>query len=377
MNFEFSAEQTQLRASLRAYLAAHNNFDQRMAASRSEAGWNPALWDDLAGRLGILGAALPVEAGGLGGTAVDRMIILEELGESLALTPYIDTVAIAGDILAATGNHADLLRGIVRGQVRIAFAWNEPDGRYRYDHVRTRAETDTSGWRLNGVKSVVVGAPWATHFLVSARVAGGEADADGVALFLVARDAPGITMTSYATIDGGRAADLRFDRVVLGPAALVGTAGGALPLIERAGDVAIAAIGAEAVGVLRRLLQDTIDYCRQRRQFGQPLADFQVLQHRMVDMFLQLELATSAVYLVTLCLNADAAARARAASTAKVTIANACCFVGESAVQLHGGMGMTDELPLGYYFKRATMIASEFGSADYHLGRYARLMRAA
>lgn len=377
MDFNFSEEQDQLRASLRGYLAAHHRFADRLTASRSDAGWDAGQWDDLAQRLGILGAALPELGGGLGGTAVDTMVIMEELGESLAPSPYLETVVIAGGLLAGAGKREPELAAIVDGTARYAFAWSEPTGRYGYRHVTTRATRSDQGWTLTGVKSVVTAAPWATHLIVTARTGGGADDADGISLFLVEAGAAGVTMTAYPTIDGRRAADIGFDAVELPATALLGAVGEALPLVEKIGDAAIAAIGAEAVGVMRRLLQDTIDYTRQRRQFGQPIAEFQALQHRMVDMFMQLELATSAVYLATLRLDDDPVERAKAASAAKVTIGNACRFVGQNAVQLHGGMGMTDELPVGHFFKRATVIESEFGSTDYHLARYAMLSRAA
>lgn len=376
MDFTFTEEQGQLRASLRGYLTAHHGLADRLTASRSEAGWDARQWDDFAERLGILGAALPERAGGLGGSPVDTMVIMEELGESLSPAPYLETVVVAGGLLAGAGERDSELAAIALGTARYAFAWAEPSGRYGYRHVTTRANRSEHGWTLSGFKSVVTAAPWATHLIVTARTDGAVDDPDGISLFLVEAGQPGVTMSAYPTIDGRRAADISFEAVALPDIALLGDVGEALPLVEKIGDAAIAAIGAEAVGVMRRLLQDTIDYSRQRRQFGQPIAEFQALQHRMVDMFMQLEMATSAVYLATLHLDDDPVERAKAASAAKVTIGNACRFVGQNAVQLHGGMGMTDELPVGHFFKRATVIESELGSTDYHLARYAELSRA-
>lgn len=377
MNFSFTDEQAQLRDSLKAYLAAHNSFEARTAASRTEPGWRETLWRGLADTLGILGATLPESGGGLGGGAIDAMVIMEELGSSLVVEPYLETALIAGGLLAAAGGRDVELRAIAAGDARYAFAWAEPQGRYRYRHVVTRAEREGDGWRLNGYKSVVTAAPWANQLLVTARTCGADTDEHGISLFLIDPAAAGVTLKSYPTIDGRRAADIVFDDVRLDTGALVGTADDALPLIEWIGDVAIAAMGAEAIGVMRKLLQDTIEYTKQRRQFGQTISNFQVLQHRMVDMFMQLELATSAVYLATLNLDGDPAVRARAASAAKVSVGNACRFIGQSAVQLHGGMGMTDELAIGHYFKRTVVIEGEFGTADHHLARFAALSNAA
>lgn len=374
MDFNLTSEQEQLRDSLRAFLADRNDFETRTKVSRSEPGWRESLWRAFADELGILGAPLPESAGGLNGDAVDTMVIMEELGGSLVIEPYLESVVIAGGLL--TGRDADLAR-IVTGDARFAFAWAEASSRYRFESVATKAERDGDGWRLSGGKAVVMAAPWATDLIVTARTAGVPGDKGGVSLFLVDPKAAGVTLTAYPTIDGRQAADIRFDGVKLSADMLIGPEHEALPLIEKVGDAAIAAMAAEAVGVMRRLVQDTIDYTRQRRQFGQPISSFQALQHRMVDMYMQLELATSAVYLATLSLDADPVERARAASTAKVAVGNALRFVGQNAVQLHGGMGMTDELAVGHYFKRATVIESEFGSVDYHLARYVALGKAA
>lgn len=373
MDFSFTDEQRQLRDSVRAFLAQRYPFEARRAASRSEAGWRPEIWQALADELGVLALPLPTDDGGLDGDPVATMILMEEFGESLLIEPFLETVVVGGGLLRAAGGEVAEaeLREIAAGRSRIALAWAEPTSRFRFDDVATSAVRDGNGWRLDGAKAVVTAAPWATRLLVTARTG------EGLSLFLVDPDTQGVILSPYPTIDGRRAADIRFEGAALPATALVGPEGGALPLIEAAGDAVIAAIGAEAVGVMRRLLADTIAYTRQRRQFGQAIADFQVLQHRMVDMFMQIEMATSAVYLATLKLGAEPAERARAASAAKVTIGRASRFVGQNAVQLHGGMGMTDELAIGHYFKRATVIETEFGSADYHLDRFAKLSRAA
>ncbi|GGE00308.1 acyl-CoA dehydrogenase short-chain specific [Polymorphobacter glacialis] len=362
MDFSLSGEQQQLRDSVRGWLKSHHGFEHRRAISRSESGWDAATWTAFADDLGILSLAdiaVPHDA-------VTVMVVMEELGEALITVPFLETVVTGAAVLRAAGGEAAqaLSDGIIAGDVRLALAWAEPDTRYGWQPRTTRAVREGNGWRLDGLKSVVVGAPWATHLIVSALTD------TGTSLFVVAPDAIGVSLMSYPTIDGRRAADVRFEGVVLSGDALLGEEGAALPVLERVGDISIAAMGAEAVGVMRRMLADTIEYTGQRKQFGQPIASFQVLQHRMVDMFMQIEMATSAVYLATLRLEAEPAERARAASVAKVTIGEACRFVGQNAVQLHGGMGMTDDAAVSHYFKRATVIEGEFGTTDHHVERF-------
>jgi alkylation response protein AidB-like acyl-CoA dehydrogenase len=361
MDFSLSDEQVQLQGSVRSYLRDHYAFDRRRAASRSAAGWDPDTWAAFADQLGILSLAVPVEPG----DPVDMMVVMEELGAALVNEPYLETMIGAGLLhVAGGGQFAALLEGIVAGQARLALAWAEPGTRGSWEARATRAMLERSGWRITGRKSVVVGAPWATHLLVSA------ASPRGTSLFVAPADTPGLRQHAYPTIDGRRAADVDLD-VLLPPDALVGVEGGELPLLEAAGDAAVAAMGAEAIGVMRRMLDDTIAFTKERHQFGQPISAFQVLQHRMVDMLMHIEMARSAVLLATLKLGATAAERARATSIAKVTVNEACRFVGQNAIQLHGGMGMTDEMPIAHYFKRTTVIEAEFGSNDAHLVRFA------
>ena len=364
MDFTLTDEQQQLRASLRAYLRDHYSFERRRAATRSVQGWDTETWADLAGRLGILSLARPDTAP----DPVDLMIVMEELGEALVIEPFLETVVTGAALLRAAGGEGAraLLDGIVAGEVRLALAWAEQETRYSWEPRGTVAKPKGEEWCLDGFKSVVVGAPWATHLIVSA------AGPRGASLFVVPPDAPGVAITAYPTIDGRRAADIAFDGVILPGTALLGVEGEALPLLEQTGDATISAISAEAVGIMRRMLQDTIDYTKQRQQFGQPISGFQALQHRMVDMYMQIEMASSAVYLGTLKLNAAPAERVQAASVAKTIVGEACRFVGQNAVQLHGGIGMTDDLAVGHYFKRATVIEGEFGTVDHHVDRFMR-----
>lgn len=374
MNFEYSEDQRLLQNMLGQFLSQRYGFAERVAASRSGIGYRPEIWSAFADELGLLGATVSSERGGLGGGAVEQMIVMEELGRALVLEPVAETLFQCGWLLEkAGGPSAQIAADIVSGRVRLALAAGEPQMRYDYADIATTAVRTDAGWKLSGQKAVVIGAPWASHLIVAARTSGAIGDAAGISLFLTPADAAGLAMHPYPTIDGRRAADIILTDVVLAPEALVGSEGGGLDLLEELRDRAIAAQAAEAAGLLDRLLLDTVAYCQQRQQFGQPIASFQVLQHRMVDMYMHVELTRAAALLATLKLDAATDERARAASSAKATLAEACRFVGQNAVQLHGGMGMTDELPIGHYFKRATQIEGEFGTADWHLARRARL----
>jgi pimeloyl-CoA dehydrogenase small subunit len=371
MDFSFTEEQSMLRDTVASYLADHYSFDQRRAMLAKEPGWSPAIWKAFAEELGILGAPFSEELGGLGGGPVENMIVMQEMGKALVVEPYLGTVVIGGGFLKHSGHaNAEALIGqIIAGETIFAFAYAEPQGRYNLADLKTTAKKEGAGYVLNGMKAVVIGAPYATHLIVTARTGGGQRDATGISVFIVEKGAAGVTTRDYPTVDGFRASEVTFENVKLGADALVGPEGHALPLIEKVVDEAIAATCAEACGVLSKLHEGTLEYTRQRKQFGQPISAFQVLQHRMVDMFIQVEQAVSMTYMATIKLSDDKE-RTKAAAAAKVQIGKACKFVGQNAIQLHGGMGMTDEMAIGHYFKRATMIESAFGSTDHHLARY-------
>ena len=371
MDFSFTEEQSMLRDTVASYLADTYDFDKRRAVVTKEPGWRPEVWKAFAEELGILGAPFAEELGGLGGGVTENMIVMEEFGKHLVVEPYLGTVVIGGGFLKHSGHAAasDLIGRIISGEVVMAFAYAEPQGRYNLADLKTTAKKDGSGWTLNGHKAVVIGAPWATHLIVTARTGGGQRDAQGVSVFLVEKSAAGVSTRDYPTVDGLRASEVTFENVSLPAEALIGPEGQALPLVERVVEEAVVATCAEACGVLRKLHEGTVEYTKQRKQFGQPISSFQVLQHRMVDMFIQLEQSISMTYMATIKLS-DEAERAKAAAAAKVQIGKACRFVGQNAIQLHGGMGMTDEMAIGHYFKRATMIESAFGSTDHFLTRY-------
>jgi alkylation response protein AidB-like acyl-CoA dehydrogenase len=379
MDFTFSDEQQLLRDGLTRFLSTRYDVERSRAAARTGAGWQPEIWRGFAEELGILGAALPEEVGGIGGGAVEIMIIAEALGHALVIEPFVDTVVVAGGLLQRAGGTAAtaLLEGIVDGSAIVALAATEPTSGDRWSDVSTSARRDGDAWALDGAKIVALNAPLATHLLVTARTSGERTDTAGISLFLVdlAAQPAGLTLHPYRTVDDRRAADVELTGVRLPADALIGDLGEAWPSLERARDDGAAAVCAEAVGCLRRVLADTVDYCKQRRQFGQPIGSFQALQHRLVDMYMELQQAVAAAHLAALKRDEEPAVRARAVSAAKATVGRAARFIGQNAVQLHGGMGMTEELAVGHYFKRLTAVQAEFGSTDAHVARYAALTR--
>jgi pimeloyl-CoA dehydrogenase small subunit len=375
MDFNFTSEQDQLRDTVAKLVAQKYDFDTRRKVAKSEAGWRPEMWSQFA-ELGLLGASFTEAEGGFGSGPIEAMIISEEFGKGLVIEPYLQTVVIGGNFFRHGGTDAqkeEHIAGIIGGETRFAFAYSEPKSRFDLHDVSTTAKKDGAGFTLNGHKAVVIGAPFATHLIVTARTAGGQRDANGVTVFLVAKNAKGVSTRDYPTVDGLRASEVYFENVSVGADAVIGKVDAGLPLVESVVDNAIAALCAEAVGCFKVLNEATITYAKQRKQFGQPIANFQVLQHRMVDMFMAAEQATSMTYMVTLKLDEADKARKLAASAAKVQIGKSGKLISQDAVQIHGGMGMTDELNVGHYFKRVTMIESQFGNTDWHLRRYTEL----
>ncbi|MCV7345569.1 acyl-CoA dehydrogenase family protein [Mycolicibacterium rhodesiae] len=377
MDFNLNKEQELLRDGLAKFLATRYDLEKSRTAAKIGPGWQPEIWRGLADNLGILGAAFPESVGGIGGGPVEIMVIAEELGRALVIEPFVDTVVVAGGLLQRADHRcaAALLARIADGSAIVVLAGTEPDNGAHA--MSTTAVRTGDEWVITGDKIVVTAAPLATHLLITARTSGETTDAHGVSLFLTEFDPasppPGVEVHGYRTIDDRRGADLTFDGLRLpADALLTEDAAGSL---ARARDEGAAAVCAEAVGSMRKVLSDTVEYCKQRQQFGQPIGTFQVLQHRMVDMYMELEQSVAAVYLAMLNLDAEPQVRARAVSAAKATIGRAARFIGQNAVQLHGGMGMTEELAIGHYFKRLTALQYEFGSTDEHRARYAKLTR--
>jgi alkylation response protein AidB-like acyl-CoA dehydrogenase len=378
MDFNFSDEQVLLRDSLRAFLRARHPADVRHVPEHGSSSRRPDIWWGFAEELGILGAAVGGERGGLGGGPVEHMIIMEEIGRALVREPYLETIVIGAGILSRCGGEtaAQTLTAALAGELLLAYAWAEPGMGIDLRAVATAAARDAGSWRLTGRKSIVTAAPWASHLLVLARIAGEAGSGEGLSLFLVEKSLPGVRCTDFMTLDGRWASEVSFEDVRV-PAAMHLTDGDAYPIALEIADRAIAACCAEAVGIMTRLHEDTIAYIKQRRQFGTALSAFQVLRHRIADMLIQLEMATSGIYLATLSLSEPADQRALAVASAKVVVDDAGRFIGQNAIQLHGGMGMTDELAIGHYVKRLMTIGTDFGGADLHVVRYAELQRLA
>jgi alkylation response protein AidB-like acyl-CoA dehydrogenase len=375
MSISITDEHEQLRQYLTRFLDSRYHLERSRDVIKNGEGWHPEIWRAFADDLGILGATFPVEAGGDGGGGAEALTIAECLGRALVVEPYVDTVVLAGTLLRSlAGSDAnDQLREIAAGRAIYSLAALEPTGGSCFHDVATTARREGDGWLLDGVKSVVTAAPIATDLLVTARTSGSQRDTDGVSVFRISTGAlpQNLTQHPMRTYDDRLAADLVLDGVRLPADALVGAEGQAWAGLELAVDSATAAVCSEAVGCMRKLLDDTVEYSKQREQFGKPIGSFQVLQHRMVDMYIQTEQASAAVELAFGALDGERTARVKAISAAKVTVARAAKYVGQQAVQLHGGMGMTEELAVGHYFKRLTAVESEFGTEEQHLVRYA------
>ena len=377
MNFEYSEEQQQLADSVRRYLANEYDFDKRKAIIGSASGISEAAWSSFA-EMGLTAIAIAEADGGFGGGASDLMATMEACGEALVVEPLLDNIGLAGRLVTRGGSAAQraaLLPGLIDGSLRLAFAYLEPGARYALAPTKTVARAHAGGWLLDGEKSVVVGASVAGKLIVSARTGGQPGHGDGVSLLMVDRDAPGVSLNVYRTVDGLRAADVRFTGVKLGGDALLGAPGGAMPLIEEAVDFATALLCADAIGTMKNANDATLEYLKTRKQFGVPIGSFQVLQHRMVDMYIVCEQARSMAILAASRVDAggDPLERQRVVSSAKVKIADAARQVSQESIQLHGGMGMSEEMKVSHNFRRLTMIAQRFGDADHHLQRYAAL----
>ncbi len=375
MDFNLTEEQEMVRDGLSRLVREQYDWDTRRAVVDSESGWRPEIWAQLA-ELGILGMPFSEEDGGFGGGVVDAMVVMEEFGKGLVVEPFVPTVVCAGGFLRHAGTSAqkeEHIGGIVSGERIYAFAYAEPRGRYDYADLETTAKKDGDGYVLNGHKAVVIGAPWATHLIVTARTSGERRVRDGISVFVIDKNAGGVVTRDYPTVDGRRASEVYLENVSVPSDALIGEEGAGLPLIEQVTDEAIAAQCAEACGAMKVAHAMTVEYSRQRKQFGVPIGSFQVLQHRMVDMFTEYEQSVSMTYLATLKLDASTAERQRAVSAAKVRVGQAAQFIGQEAIQIHGGMGMTDELAIGSYFKRLTIFDSEFGNVDHHMKRHVAL----
>lgn len=370
-------EQSMLHESAARYLEKEYTLAHRRDLVAGDEGYGSEHWRHFA-ESGWLAAPLPEAHGGLGGSLVDVAVLCECFGQALVVEPYLSTVVLGAGAVVAGGGEvlcAELLPGVAAGERKMALAFSEPQSRYNLADVEVKGESDGGGFRVSGRKSVVLGGDSADQIVVSMRTGGDSRDASGITLGVVDANADGVAIRPYRTVDGLRAADITFSGAQVPAGRVVGQVDNGLPLLEQVVDHGIAAVCAEAAGIMGVLVTSTRDYLMMREQFGRKLASFQVLQHRVVDMFVAHELSRSLTYRSAKTMAADAVtpdSRARAASAAKVQIGKAGRLVGQDAVQLHGGMGMTEELHVGHHFKRLTMIGKLFGDAEFHRRRMAQ-----
>jgi alkylation response protein AidB-like acyl-CoA dehydrogenase len=377
MNLDPSEEQRLLAASIERFVERDYAFETRRRIVASPDGYSQDVWRTMA-ELGLLGLLLPDAHGGFGGGAMDAVSLMQAIGSALIVEPWLATVGLGAQLIARGGSDEQRRRivpAVAEGRLKLAFAHAEAEARYTIAHVATRARTDAGGYVISGAKRAVLHGACADLFVVSARTDDSDSDVEGLSLFVVERDAPGVALTALRMLDGTRAADVAFDDVRVPTQALIGAPDRALPLIEEVIDFATALVCAEAVGAIKSANDATLEYLKTRKQFGVAIGSFQALQHRMVDMAIEYEQAKSIALLACSAVDTehDAAARSRTVSAAKARIADACRKVSQESVQLHGGMGMSDEIKVSHTFRRLTAIAQQFGDADHHLERFAAL----
>lgn len=375
MNFEHTEDRRMLADTLNRFVSEQYGFETRNAIAYGDVGMAPALWSQFA-ELGAIGALFTEADGGFGGAGFDIAVVFEALGRGLVVEPFLGALMV-GRALAAVGTPAQkaLIANLVDGGTVAALAHDEPGSHYELNRVATRAERSAGGWTLSGAKAVVLQGDHANLLLVSARTAGEVDSADGISLFLVPADAAGVGRRGMGRMDGGRVAEITLDKVQVGADALLGQEGQGLATLEVAVGAGVLALCAEAVGAMEVAKRDTLEYLQTRKQFGVAIGSFQALQHRMADLLLEIEQSRSAVINAAAALDGDRLTRERALSAAKVTIGRIGALVAEESIQMHGGIGMTWELPLSHYAKRLVMIDHELGDEDHHLARFMALGR--
>src|SRR5215813_8237013 len=375
MNFEYSEEQQMLKRGVERLIADRYDFEQRKKYLKEASGYSTAMWSQYAA-MGLLGLPFEERYGGSGGGAIETMIVMEAFGRGLILEPYLATVVLGGGLVRLAGDEAQraaVLPKIADGSPLLAFAHSEAQSRYDLTDIACAARRDADGWILDGTKSFVMHGDRADKLIVSARIGGERRDREGIALFLVDARAAGVSCRGYPTQDGLRSAEIQLSGVKVRSSDALGDPGKAAAVIERVVDGALAAIAAEAVGAMSAAHEITVDYLKTRKQFGVAIGSFQALQHRAVDLLVNLEQARSmALYATMMVDEPDPAERAKAISAATVQIRRSGRFIGQQAIQLHGGIGMTLEYRIGHYFKRFTAMESTFGDTDHHLAALAR-----
>jgi len=376
MDLTLSDEQRLLRESAERFVAANFDADRRRRMANDPIGYSPKVWQQFA-ELGWLALPIPEQYGGLGGGAIETSLLMEAFGRGLVCEPYLSTVVIGAALIERCGGEAqkqEMLRQVAEGSLTLAFAHAERTARFDLAHVETTAREMPDGWRLDGAKIAVIDGGSASQLIVSARVNGNNGAAGALGLFVVSSGAGGVALHDFHRLGGGRGCNLELRDVRLPADALLGEVGSdSLAAVEEVVDRAMAALGAEAVGIMQTLLDSTLEYTKIRKQFGRPLAANQVIKHRLADMAMQTDEARSMALRASLMLDAEPVARSRAASAAKAKIGRCARFVAEQSVQLHGGMGVTEELDIGAYFKRLVAFDTLFGGSAHHYRRYAAL----
>ena len=375
MDFTFNEEQTLIQGQVEQFIQRDYDWESRQSLISTDSGYSLDNWNTFAD-LGWLGISLSDDSGGFGGSSIDTMILMEEFGKGLVLEPFLETVVMCAELIDKAGTSEqkkDVLTSVVEGRIQLALAYAEPQSRFNLADVMTEAKLESDNFILNGFKSVVMNGPNANKFIISARTSGGQRDESGISLFLVDAEVSGLSSRDYQTVDNRRASELTLESVVIPRSCLIGELDEGFMVLDAAIERSILAISAEAVGAMEVLYKTTVEYTKTREQFGTPIGKFQVLQHRMVDMFMEYEQCKSLLYMATMKHDEDSADAKKAISGLKYQVGNASKFIGQQSVQLHGGMGVTDELNVGHYFKRLTTIGTIFGNSDYHLKKYTSL----
>ena len=372
MNFELSEEQKMIQQSVERFVQENYDLPKRVEISSKDPGYSKEYWGSMA-ELGWLGLPFEEKDGGFGGNQIDTLVIMEQFGKGLVLEPFIANVVLGGGAIQIGGSEElkkEMLPGLIEGSKQMTLAYAEQQSRFDLEDVATSARQEGDKFIINGQKSMVLNAESADHIVVVTRTSGGQVDEEGITLFLVDSNAKGLELQNFPTVDGLRASEITFDNAEVSSERMIGELGKGFDILRVVSNNAILAVCAEAVGAMEILYKDTVEYTQQREQFDHPLSDFQVLQHRMVDMFMEYEQCKSLLFRATMETIQDPVLAQRTIHALKHLIGKSGIFVGENAVQLHGGMGVTEELRIGHFFKRLLVIDSQFGNADFHLDKF-------
>ena len=375
MNFELSEEQKMIQQSVERFVQENYDLSNRIKISSEDPGFSKEYWSSMA-ELGWLGLAFSEEDGGFGGNQIDTLVLMEQFGKGLVLEPFLANVVLGGGSIKRGASEEikdSIIPSLIDGSLQITLAYAEEQSRFDIEDVATAAREENSDFIINGKKSMVLNAESADKIVVVARTSGSQVDEEGISLFVVDADAEGIEKENFPTVDGLRASEIIFKDVKVESTSLIGEKDKGFSILQAVVNDAILALAAEAVGAMEVLYKDTVEYTQQREQFDHPLSDFQVLQHRMVDMFMEYEQCKSLLFRATMETVQDPSLSQRTVHALKHLIGKSGIFVGESAVQLHGGMGVTEELRIGHFFKRLLVIDSQFGNADFHLDKFTSL----